>query len=348
MNFAWNDYCYEYVEKIEAFLDKEAIKYTSCGNGFDDFYTYWHNELCESNFWCKVILIENEPIAVISLAKAPDNVFTIQEFIVSPNHRGKGYGSAILKELLNCSNDIIGQDISIAEAVIYPDNIASQKAFKKAGFIYTGAHPDGDAWYYQYIKNECAKHYDILVDENNDPVHDPQPLKDYMDKWDGQLFIDKMNLNSTKNVLEIGVGTGRLAIRVAPYVKSFTGIDVSYKTIGRAKENLKLCNNVSFICDDFLSAEFNCKFDLIYSSLTFMHIQNKQLAIDKIASLLCVNGVFILSIDKNQEKYIDIGVNRIEIFPDNPQNIAEYLKNANLILIEQYDTEFAHIFVTSK
>ena len=43
-------------------------------------------------------------------------MFTIQEFIVSPNHRGKGYGSAILKELLNCSNDIIGQDISIAEA----------------------------------------------------------------------------------------------------------------------------------------------------------------------------------------------------------------------------------------
>ena len=91
MNFVWNDYSSEYVKKIEAFLDEEAIKYTSCDDGFDNFYTYWYNELGESNFWCKVILIENEPIAVISLAKAPDNVFTIQEFIVSPNHRGKGF-----------------------------------------------------------------------------------------------------------------------------------------------------------------------------------------------------------------------------------------------------------------
>ncbi|MBQ4509778.1 MAG: GNAT family N-acetyltransferase [Clostridia bacterium] len=348
MKFVWKNYCKKYIETVDSFLDNEAIKYTSCDGGFNAFYTYWHNELGESKFWCKVILIENEPIAVISLAKAPDNVFTIQEFIVSPKHRGKGYGSAILKELLICSNNIIGQDIIIAEAVIYPDNFASQKVFQKTGFIYAGAHPDGDALYYRYVKNECAKHYDILIDENNDPVQDPQPLKDYMDKWDGQLFIDKMKLDSTKNVLEIGVGTGRLAIRVAPYVKSFTGIDISYKTIERAKENLKLCNNVNLICDNFISAEFNCKFDVIYSSLTFMHIENKQTAIDKIASLLCNNGLFLLSIDKNQQKYIDIGVNRIEVYPDNPQDVTEYLKKAKLILVEQYETEFAHIFVARR
>ena len=30
----------------------------------------------------------------------------------------------------------------------------------------------------------------MLTDEKNDPVHDPKPLRDYMDKWDGQAFID--------------------------------------------------------------------------------------------------------------------------------------------------------------
>ena len=30
----------------------------------------------------------------------------------------------------------------------------------------------------------------MLTDEKNDPVHDPRPLRDYMDKWDGQAFID--------------------------------------------------------------------------------------------------------------------------------------------------------------
>lgn len=59
-------------------------------------------------------------------------------------------------------------------------------------------------------------HYDLLIDENNDPVHDPKPLQDYMDKWDGQAFIGQMQLDISKTVLEIGVGTGRLAVRVAP------------------------------------------------------------------------------------------------------------------------------------
>ena len=30
----------------------------------------------------------------------------------------------------------------------------------------------------------------MLTDEKNDPVHDPKPLRDYMDKWEGQAFID--------------------------------------------------------------------------------------------------------------------------------------------------------------
>ena len=151
MNYVWEDYSSKYSEKIEAFLDSEAIKYTGCEDGFDNFYSYWEEEL-RANFWCKVILIENEPIAIIAFAKAPDNIFTIQEFIVSPNNRGKGYGSAILKELLAHSKKIIGQDIFVAKAVIYPDNKASQRAFQKAGFVYTGTHSDEDAWYYQYIK----------------------------------------------------------------------------------------------------------------------------------------------------------------------------------------------------
>lgn len=81
-------------------------------------------------------------------------------------------------------------------------------------------------------------HYDLLIDEENDPVHDPEPLQDYMNKWDGPEFIEQMQLNSSKSVLEIGVGTGRLAVRVSPLCGKFYGVDISSKTIERAKENL--------------------------------------------------------------------------------------------------------------
>lgn len=84
--------------------------------------------------------------------------------------------------------------------------------------------------------NEVANNYDLLVDENNDPVNDPPAVKAYMDKWDGQAFIDEMKLTGSENVLEIGVGTGRLAVQICDKCWIFTGIDISPKTIERAKK----------------------------------------------------------------------------------------------------------------
>lgn len=196
--------------------------------------------------------------------------------------------------------------------------------------------------------NAIAAHYDILIDENNDPVHDPEPLKAHMDKWDGQDFINNMELNFDKSVLEIGVGTGRLAVRVVPLCKSFCGIDISSKTIERAKENLGSFKNVELVCSDFLAYNTEKKFDVIYSSLTFMHISEKQRAFNLIVDLLAQNGKLVLSIDKNQDELIDVYTSRIKVYPDNPDDIEEYVNVAGLKLTERYETEFAHIFVCMK
>ena len=198
------------------------------------------------------------------------------------------------------------------------------------------------------MKNLIAKHYDALLSEGNDPVHDPEPLKAYMDKWDGQDFIDKMELDKTKSVLEIGVGTGRLAVRVAPVCKHFTGIDISSETAKRAEENLKDFDNVKIICDDFLSAEFNEKFDVVYSSLTFMHIEEKQRAVNKIFSLLENGGRFVLSTDKNPSDTIDAGFTKIKVFPDKPDDTMMYIEKSGLHIEEHYETEFANVFVAEK
>ncbi|MBR3947871.1 MAG: class I SAM-dependent methyltransferase [Clostridia bacterium] len=198
------------------------------------------------------------------------------------------------------------------------------------------------------MKNLIAKHYDALLSEGNDPVHDPEPLKAYMDKWDGQDFIDKMELDKTKYVLEIGVGTGRLAVRVVPVCRHFTGIDISSETAKRAEENLKDLDNVKIICDDFLSAELHEKFDVVYSSLTFMHIEEKQRAVNKIFSLLENGGRFVLSTDKNPSDTIDAGFTKIKVFPDKPDDTKMYIEKSGLHIEECYETEFANIFVAVK
>ena len=157
-----------------------------------------------------------------------------------------------------------------------------------------------------------------------------------------------MKLNKEKSVLEIGVGTGRLAVRVAPLCGQFCGIDISPKTIERAKKNLTEKTNVKLLCGDFLTLNLSQSFDVIYSSLTFMHIEDKQKAINKVANLLNDDGKFVLSIDKNQEEYIDYGTRKIAVFPDTPAEMKSYIANSGLLLIEHYETEFAHIFIAEK
>ena len=202
----------------------------------------------------------------------------------------------------------------------------------------------------ELLRNDAISHYDLLIDEDNDPVHDPEPLQDYMNKWDGQVFIDKMQLDKTKAVLEIGVGTGRIAVNVAPKCKEFTGIDISEKTIAQAKKNIKggLFRKPELICADFLEYNFEKTFDVVYSSLTFMHINEKQKAFDIVSKILNPNGRFVLSIDKNRDEFIDMGTYKVKVFPDNVSDIKEYAKNAELKLLEEFETDFAVAFVFLK
>ena len=88
---------------------------------------------------------------------------------------------------------------------------------------------------------DAKTHYDLLIEENNDPFRDPPALRKHMESWDGQAFLDLMELDLSKTVLEIGVGTGRIAEKTARGCRHLTGIDISPKTIERAKENLQHC-----------------------------------------------------------------------------------------------------------
>ena len=195
---------------------------------------------------------------------------------------------------------------------------------------------------------DVITHYDLLIEEDNDPFYDPPELKKYMNKWDGQVFIDTLQLDENKEVLEIGLGTGRIAVKVAPYCKRLTGIDISPKTIQRAKENLKKYSNISFINADFNTYEFKEKFDIIYSSLTMMHFENKKQVVSKIDNLLKERGIFCLSIDKNKSEYIDMGNRKIRIYPDNLDNILDTINLTKMSVKNVLETENGYIIVSKK
>lgn len=159
MRFTWSDYGEEYFDLVESWLDDEARRMMGFDDGDEDtwraYYEYWiHDELTRlgENYWHKIVSVCGKPFAVMAVFLTGEKELSVSEYLVAPDMRNKGYGSAALTELLNFSDRIIGKESESAKAVIYPNNIASQKAFVKAGFQFESAHPDGDAWYYSYRK----------------------------------------------------------------------------------------------------------------------------------------------------------------------------------------------------
>lgn len=152
MIFTWIDYNPETMGYVENWLDEHAVRMTGMDDGFRQEYEYWANEdynTVGENYWCKVVFENGVPFAVIEFGMH-EGVVTVMETLVAPEMRGQGRGSKVIKELLENSKTIIGIDIEWAEAIIYPSNIASQKAFEKARFKYYSTHEDGDAMTFVY------------------------------------------------------------------------------------------------------------------------------------------------------------------------------------------------------
>ena len=186
------------------------------------------------------------------------------------------------------------------------------------------------------------RHYDRLVEENNDPFRDPPALREYMNRWDGDAFLSLLSLTPEARVLEIGVGTGRLAGRVLPRCARLTGIDCSPRSLERCRENLPDSDRLTLISGDFLTWYSSEKFDRIYSSLTFWHFPDKRAAIRKAASLLAPGGRLALSLSKACEKSLrcfdDL---EIPLYPDDPITASRLLREAGLRALPLRETDFA-------
>ena len=131
---------------IHAWLDGEARRNTGIqsGENWNADIAYWEKESPDT---FHAFLIGNPtPVASVYCFTDADKLH-IGEILVAPENRGKGIGTAILKYLLyrytKCSS---------ATAVIFPGNNASIHAFRKAGFVHTSTHPDGDAAYYTFYR----------------------------------------------------------------------------------------------------------------------------------------------------------------------------------------------------
>ena len=152
MVFTWTDYQTENAALVDSWLDDAAVRMTGIEDGFDE---EWRATLKEAGSFpgckdfCKIVSENGVPFAAVKYGFYQNNA-TVSVIIVDPTQRGKGRGSAVLRELVTNVNTLVGEKVDRLEAVIFPSNAASQKAFEKAGFVFERAHEDGDALYYSF------------------------------------------------------------------------------------------------------------------------------------------------------------------------------------------------------
>lgn len=101
-----------------------------------------------------------------------------------------------------------------------------------------------------------------------------------------------------KRVLEIGAGDLRLSSYLASKGASVTAIDMSDDLKSLKKELPREINkSITCIEGDFLNFDFKAqKFDIIIAMEVLEHIEEEELFLKKISSLLMKNGIIVISV----------------------------------------------------
>lgn len=126
--------------------------------------------------------------------------------------------------------------------------------------------------------------------------------------------IDLINKNDYKSVLDIGTGSGAIAVSVAKYTSAkVTAVDISNEAINVARENAKNNGvNIEFVNSD-LFTNINKKFDLILSNPPYIEkdvIKTLEPDVKNYEPLLALDGGidgldFYKSITKDCCKYLN-------------------------------------------
>jgi cyclopropane fatty-acyl-phospholipid synthase-like methyltransferase len=107
----------------------------------------------------------------------------------------------------------------------------------------------------------------------------------------------------THSVLEIGAGTGRFTLEIAPLVRQITAVDVSRNMLDcmSQKSGDQGVSNLKQICGNFMEITFAEKFDIIisFSAIEYIKEQGKDALFAKISGLLAPGGHLIITTTHN-------------------------------------------------
>jgi SAM-dependent methyltransferase len=176
-------------------------------------------------------------------------------------------------------------------------------------------------------------HYDLMVREMDDPSHpvtdpftDDGRLREWLELADGPDFFATLGDVTGQDVLEIGIGTGRVAAKMLQSgCGHLVGLDISPLSLERAHSNLAEFDRVELVLTDIVDFLRPDAFDVIYSVWTLCHLEDAQAALTAAVGCLKDGGRIVLSVEQVDD-VLDYGTRRVKLCRYAPEQIAQWLR----------------------
>ncbi|MHA2074825.1 MAG: class I SAM-dependent methyltransferase [Candidatus Hodarchaeales archaeon] len=111
----------------------------------------------------------------------------------------------------------------------------------------------------------------------------------------GCIIIDKLENHPSSSLLEVGVGTGRVAVPISEKLKPkmTLGIDISEKMLLKCQEKINPKDKFHLVASDGFNLPFSSTFDIIITSHVLHLVNDHYRFVNSILEVLNPNGTFI-------------------------------------------------------
>jgi ubiquinone/menaquinone biosynthesis C-methylase UbiE len=168
-------------------------------------------------------------------------------------------------------------------------------------------------------KREIKIRYDETVDVYDRRYSEIQNVK-------YKLIFEKILIGKGQRVLDVGTGTGNLFLFLEEYECYKYGIDLSIKSLKRAREKLGEGSHIDLLCADVDYLPFKRKlFDITFLITVLQNVSEPTRSLQQIKDVIKKNSVIVLSLLKKK-------------FPK--KRIKQIIKNVGIVTKQIIDVDY--------
>ena len=131
--------------------------------------------------------------------------------------------------------------------------------------------------------------------------YDARPIPQQISEGVYGALSKAVNLTPDLTVMDFGAGTGLVATKIAPHVKSLLAVDISQAMLEQLAQKEALQGKVEIFCQNILEEPLDRQVDLVVSAMAMHHVDDTRALLQTLYNHLVPGGSVALA-DLDREK----------------------------------------------